>query len=805
MKEDTIDQEAIVQSEKLGLKDFLIAGAMALGFVALQFCWEYPWMHPSAWSDAAVAAGARPAVSIAHGYWTAFATFIYSLFGLSGGNLVLRLLGHVVLAGLTVTVYGVLREMLTFIMRAHPQVSRHRTMVMRLAAAVGTFLLITSQRMWVAGQFLSESTILIALVFAASEFFFAFLRKGKLRYAYITAILLGLLSAESPIGFVLLVIFIVLNLCVLKFMPILESPFFKPAVMATGKWYMTFFFVAALGLGLAIDLHSFFAHDGLVAGSLAVGDIPLKYGRELWTLLAGAATGPGWIAFLLCLVCALVGLVLFIKASDEEQLLSYAAGIVYLVLGVGILVGPFGPFPKLWLWTYMPVNAPVLETMGMTLLALTIATAATVLGVDVFCRNHRRLAREKFGVSEEDEEDGTVSRGRYRKIRTTRIMSYAVLVISTAFILVWVLPGRYLGSTRAMLAISKATIDEIVDELPVRTGANGESAPMYLFTDGNLDDAVEFTAKERGKFVYCEAMVGGGPLAVYLRKRGLSEDAEDLFSFKFDAAMGLRGWIRDRPERLDRAAVQIGFDLWKRAGKPLPPMGGLLSLPAGYADENARLASVERGRALAIETLKLASRYALKNAPDKEVSERFFDVMWRLSRMCRYRGEKSDLSGDVQNAVFEIDLEKKMNEANETYQALLKKFEKRNQEMNQKLTPREGLQLALVRADFTTGKVFAEMILQVEPENPDANFALGMHYMQERQFSRAESYLRRCLIKRPKEPAIYNNLAMIELEQGRLDAAETNAKKALELIPGSAAVIDTLKAIEKARAKAELD
>ena len=119
--------------------------------------------------------------------------------------------------------------------------------------------------------------------------------------------------------------------------------------------------------------------------------------------------------------------------------------------------------------------------------------------------------------------------------------------------------------------------------------------------------------------------------------------------------------------------------------------------------------------------------------------------------------------------------------------------------MSQSLTTREGLQLALVRADFTMGKLYAETILAAEPDNPDANFAMGMYYLRENQLTRAEEYLKRCLIRKPNEPAIYNNLAMIQLTLGKLDAAEVNVEKALKLIPNSAAVIDTKNAIQRAR------
>ena len=49
---------------------------------------------------------------------------------------------------------------------------------------------------------------------------------------------------------------------------------------------------------------------------------------------------------------------------------------------------------------------------------------------------------------------------------------------------------------------------------------------------------------------------------------------------------------------------------------------------------------------------------------------------------------------------------------------------------------------------------------------------------------------------------MWNNLAMIMLKTGHFDEAEKHAKKALELIPESAEVKDTLKQIRDARTEA---
>ena len=61
----------------------------------------------------------------------------------------------------------------------------------------------------------------------------------------------------------------------------------------------------------------------------------------------------------------------------------------------------------------------------------------------------------------------------------------------------------------------------------------------------------------------------------------------------------------------------------------------------------------------------------------------------------------------------------------------------------------------------------------------------------------------RCLKKNANEPAVWNNIAVLQLRTGRLDEAMKNAKKALSLIPDSAEVKDTVRQIEKAMVSAK--
>jgi len=784
---EVMDVQQVAAAEKIGFLDFIVAALLAVGVYMLQFLWAYPGIHPASWNQAAIAAGVRPAVNVVPGFWTSIAGWVFSHLGVQAGAAALRNLGHLSLAMITMFVYFFLREVLTFVMRARPQRSPRRKLVMRIAAAIGAVAFACADPVWSAGQFFGETTLMLVITVVAIEFFFAFLRKGSLKFSYLCAILLGLLTAETPMGALLLVSFISLNFLVIKLFPNLESPFFKPELIEVGKWHMTFFFMAALIFGIGANCIGFAAKDGLLPTGSSMGDLPFMYLSDYIARAKSAADVAGWILLAtFAMGPFVVSMVRFASAADEENFLSYSTGIVFLFCGVAAL-SQCASIPALWFWhrETVNVNSAYLLSLCSLMCALTIACSITILGVDSLCRDHKRLTKKFFGILEEEEEEMPLE--SVMKPGLTEVLRKLGIVVVPLLLVAAVLPGRKKASTRQMLQLVNDAVKATVDE-----AADAE----YIFTDGNLDPMLELESRSRGGNLKCMALIGGGKAATWLRTRGL-KDKEDIFSFEFDGAMGLRSWIRDKPERLAKSAVQIGFDLWKRDGKRIPAIGGLLSRPLSD-DFEARRIGIEKARAIADRAIAIYDG-GISDCTEDKIRDAFFNVEWRLSRMCFYRAESNDLAGNANAAIADIELSKKLEDRNVKYQKLRKEMEKRSEQMMRRLTPREGLQLALVRADFNLGKVYAESILDADFENPDANFAMGMYYQQKRQLSRAEEYLKRCLIRKPKEPTFYNNLAMVQYELGKLDAAEINARKALELIPDSDAIKETLKDIQDAK------
>jgi len=245
-------------------------------------------------------------------------------------------------------------------------------------------------------------------------------------------------------------------------------------------------------------------------------------------------------------------------------------------------------------------------------------------------------------------------------------------------------------------------------------------------------------------------------------------------------------------------AIQLGFELWKRDGKELPPCSGVLSRPVGMSEED-RLRGVEAASALADRILDIYYDGGPSKSAGARVNELFLIVQWRISRIARMRAEREDRAGNKQLSLKDVSISDRLDHNNASLNRILRDMEKVRERTLRSVTPRESLQMSLARADFALARRFAEPILSADPNDPDANFAVGMSYYQQKQWTRAEEFLRRCLIKSPKQPAVWNNLAMVCFHTERYDEGLKHAHRALEVIPESAEVKDTIKKLSEAR------
>ena len=168
------------------------------------------------------------------------------------------------------------------------------------------------------------------------------------------------------------------------------------------------------------------------------------------------------------------------------------------------------------------------------------------------------------------------------------------------------------------------------------------------------------------------------------------------------------------------------------------------------------------------------------------------------------RANASDKAGRTDEAMADTELADKLDAKNVEFQRLRRQMDWVVMQRNTRFTWRESLDVALRKADFRLARTYAQRVLESNPDDSSANFAMGMSYFVEEQYGRAEEYLKRTLAQRPDEPAALNNLAVVLLRQGRYAEAETNALHALRVLPDSSRYFSEIKkTVEAIREKSK--
>ena len=193
---------------------------------------------------------------------------------------------------------------------------------------------------------------------------------------------------------------------------------------------------------------------------------------------------------------------------------------------------------------------------------------------------------------------------------------------------------------------------------------------------------------------------------------------------------------------------------------------------------------IARADALSKRVLALAPQ--LEGAdPSPALASAFSAVSWRLSRFARMRNDEK-LANDL-------------DQCNGALKRMLSAIEYERMRTFMQLTPKEGLEIALKRANFAEATRYASAVLRYDTDDPEANFGLGMAALLGNRLKDAEVYLTRCLKRRPEEPAVLNNLSIIYRKMHKYKEAEEFARHALKVFPDSPEVKRTLEdALKKA-------
>ena len=732
----------------------LLVGALACAAIIV---WGVPGLDPSLWDETAVTAGIRPPRTIFPGYWRILSRGLFLAFGVDSAVGMLSVVGAALGGICVMLVYLIVRQMLALLIRVEKTYPVWYNRIAPFFAFVAALLFGVSDPFCNVVRVLSPDELrLLMLLLGVHLTFRWFVIGGNWRIFTVMA-LMGLMAAETPFAFLVPILFVLAYRSVWhRIMDgLFEQPEQLPDPEDLPKWRMFFIFLGGLAFGVWANAAYFISLGGLEANGWSSSDIYFRYAGGYWHVFADAGTLLGWMLGLGFGVFPLVvSIRLFPMVTRDDRPMPFNLGMAMFFVGV-MAVMQSGAFPAARFWTFAKESAMVQSGFLLTFFVFCAAMAIALFGSSFSFECQRTY------LGDDDAPPGVMLRS------VVPLLSCGVVAL-------------------ALMHVTKPTETEmqrIVDEAIEETVRECGDA-KYLFTDGHLDTAIELEAAKRGKPLKTLNMMSGPTeWEVNLRRNLFEKDSEDYKSAETGVPVLLRIWAGEKPGGMDEAAIQLGFEFWKREKKPLPTMSGLVARTKGLDD-----AEVERGtraaNALAERILAIAPKLE-KADPSPALANALWSVNWRLSRFARMRNE--------------TELADQLDLSNTALTKMLSIIEYERLRTFMQMTPREGLSLALRRADFTEARRYSAAVLRYDEDDPEANFGMGMSMLMAKQMKEAERYLLRVLKRRPNEPAVLNNLSIICRKQQRWKEAEDYARKAIKLLPDSPEVKQTLSdALKKA-------
>ncbi len=184
-----------------------------------------------------------------------------------------------------------------------------------------------------------------------------------------------------------------------------------------------------------------------------------------------------------------------------------------------------------------------------------------------------------------------------------------------------------------------AKLQSVTNEY-VREVVEEAKGVRVIYTDGSFDDDFRHEAKRRG--------IELEPVSV-MKEGGNS--------------------LREAVKNGEDVALQLGFELWKRAGKELPLCSGMLAR-SGKMPEEDRQRGIEVARRLGERILELYKEKLIDATPDEELKKKILFVQWHIARIARMRAECEERMGQSELARKDADLAERLDENN----AALKKI-----------------------------------------------------------------------------------------------------------------------------------
>jgi len=735
---------------RLGAKDYIVASVLGvLAFVAFGAL-SLPGLDPAQWEETAVAAQLIPPRDVFPGFWRILASLIFSALGFSKALHVLSVSGAVVGGVIVALTYVLVCRLLRGLAQSAGDFKVWNGFISTFFAAIAAVLVAVADPVWRMVQTFSPECLMLFMLLAAVNMWLKWLGQGGTWRLYAIVALMGLLAAETPFAFVFCFVFLFGYFRLWRH--VVDGYSRAPDALVDPeclpRWRMFFLFWGALGLGVWLNASIFARLGGVDANGWDLADLYFRYGFCYLRSLGSAASWLGWVLGLgFSIIPLFVVFHLFPEAVSDERQMEFRKGVILVFMFI-LAALQTGAFPVATFWIQVRTGAAVSSGFLLGIFVLCEALVVTLVGAAFTFECQRVYLRE------EDERPGI-------KLRAL----VPVLAVALCALAAVRLPRP------VEIEMKKIVRDALEETLVECEGAK------WLFTDGHLDNPLRLMAAAKGQDLKpLNMMSGEGRWESSVRMSNFPYGSADRDVAATGIPLLLRTWCCEKPNGMDEAALQLGFELWKRENKPMPTVSGFVAREKGFDGE-----AVKRGAAaaekLAERILELSPR--LKDAhPSNLLMDAFSSVSWRISRLARMRNNE--------------DLADKLDAANTALKRLLTLVEYERQRTFMQLTPWEGLLLALRRADFVEAMRLAPAVLRMDPENPEANFGMGMGFLKDNKYEDAKTYLERCLVRRPDEPVVMNNLSIICRKLKMYDEALDYAKRAIILLPDSPEVKQTL-------------
>lgn len=754
----------------------LFSGVVAVCLLAL---FPYPGIHPSVWGDLAAAGGIRPPQTVMPGLYRCLVAPFAASFPYGTLAKLLHVTG-VAVGGLVAALFTLLLgELLPSLVRDKLWLVRRTRLVIRGYIQLGTLIFLCNDAVWRLCQCFCPGTLTLLLAVAAGFTLCRYLYTCRAVWICTGAALSGLLASGSPLGFLLLLVAggaVVVRPPLTPGNPNESNPLVRIlTVYRVTVLFGVFFLISACIVLIAFDVMGGTEFKGGPVQSVTA------YVAEFFRTVRFAANSTGWVmAIVFVFLPFLCEIALLNYGMIIDRFIHFPVMVIYGVAGLLACSQSVG-IQDFWFrsWSGLEgcLRSDILIAVFGAFGAIVVVWTFLVMYVRVFFIGARRLAEFQFQDALETNEGEAAVTSISRLNRAARVLM-ALLPVAVAAGMV---PACPRSMVRGMLAVLDGYVRETVAEA---SGTN------ILFTDGAFDVAIELMAG-KGRLFAVSLFSGSSAYDKAMRMRTVMESLEDRRAMRSGAVGTLRYWITERQIRLPFLSLQLGAEYWQQKQRKALRVSGTVMRPV--MDEALRVAGVEAAHGLAEWILRLYGTGNPGEVPDVVVRKLFEGVQWRLARLCQERADSETGARNEKAAAYEQSLYDRLDIENGAFRRMRNEFIRLTNRRSMYSMPRERLRFALDAADFQTAAVLADSIVREDPDDPQANFALGMDDFVNGRLDMAEARLKRVLKRVPNDAASLNNLAIIALRGGRYKEGVEYAEAASAAAPNNPRVARLLK------------